>query len=165
MTPRSRPRDRAVANAPGSRFHRSALGRLDSCRSVRPYVNQPSEWPPRHLWPRRISREPDFGDALKSALSEISGRAALNCELPIPHADGDAVDPQRVNVIYSPADGTAPKVVPKDDRGGCDQGANGWQYTDSETRIRLCGPACDVVREDRGGRIDVVLGCPVRGPD
>ncbi len=106
-----------------------------------------------------------FADALSSALSAISGRAALSCELSMPRANGTDVDPMRVNVVYSPGDGGPPQLVLQDERFGCELGANGWQYADGQTKIRLCGPACDVARADAAGRLDVVLGCPVRGPD
>jgi hypothetical protein len=112
-----------------------------------------------------MTTQSSFADGLSSALSAISGRAALSCELPMPRSNGSEVDPMRVNVVYSPGNGSAPQLVLQDDRFGCEQGANGWQYADGQTKIRLCGPACEVVRADEAGRLDVVLGCPVRGPD
>jgi hypothetical protein len=104
-----------------------------------------------------------FDTALADALSQISGRA-LSCELSLPEGDDD-VDRQRVNVVYSPADGSAPVLIVQDDRAGCDDGANGWQYTADAKKIRLCGAACEAVRADHGARVDVVLGCLVRGPE
>ena len=47
----------------------------------------------------------------------------------------------------------------------CDAGADGWQYSEDMTKIRLCGAMCQRVREDQGGRVDVVIGCPSQGPD
>jgi hypothetical protein len=105
-----------------------------------------------------------FADGLSDALNAIALQTVQSCELSMPSGD-DEVDPTRVNVVYSPGDGSEPEVVPQDERERCDQGADGWQYTDEQTKIRLCGPACDAVRNDLGGRLDVVLGCPVRGPD
>jgi hypothetical protein len=106
-----------------------------------------------------------FDKALADALSQIAGRA-LSCELSLPtdHLDDD-VDRKRVNVVYSPADGSAPTLIVQDDRAGCDDGADGWQYTADAKKIRLCGAACERVRADRGARVDVVLGCLVRGPE
>jgi hypothetical protein len=105
-----------------------------------------------------------FADGLSSALTAIAVQTVQSCELSMPSGD-EEVDPTRVNVVYSPGDGSEPEVVPQDERTGCDQGADGWQYTDEQTKIRLCGPACDAVRADLDGRLDVVLGCPVQGPD
>jgi Mg-chelatase subunit ChlD len=108
-----------------------------------------------------MTRETDFGKALSTALRAIVGQA-LSCELPLPQsADGGAIDPARVNVIYSPSKGDA-AVVQQDVHAGCDAGANGWQYSTAMDRIRLCGSICDTVKADQGGRVDVVLGCPVQ---
>jgi hypothetical protein len=104
-----------------------------------------------------------FGPPLERALSEIAG-SRLDCELPLPSTDDGELDRERLNVVYSPADGSAPRLVPQDTRAGCASGADGWQYGEGGSLIRLCGPTCERVRADRGGRLDVVLGCPVRGP-
>jgi hypothetical protein len=108
----------------------------------------------------------DFADALGAALAEIAGQA-LTCTLPVPQprATDMQLDLERVNVIHSPSGGAAPRVVPQDTTRGCDDGADGWQYADGNREIRLCGASCEAVRADRGGRLDVVLGCPVQGPD
>lgn len=110
-----------------------------------------------------MSEELDLGAALSGALDQIVGRA-LSCELPLPTGT-EEVDRDRVNVVYSPASGTAPRVFPRDDTKGCNEGASGWQYAANGSSIRLCGSACEEARNDSGGRIDVVLGCPVQGPE
>ncbi len=109
-----------------------------------------------------MTTQAKFDQALADALTQIAGRA-LSCELPLPQPPSGTLDRTLVNVVYSPADGSDPRLILKDDR-PCDSGADGWQYAPDETNIRLCGPTCDSVRKDRGGRIDVVLGCPVRAP-
>lgn len=107
-----------------------------------------------------MTKQTKFDQALADALSQIAGRA-LSCELPVPKPSGMPFDPQLVNVVYSPADKSAPALIRKDER-SCDGGADGWQYADStHKKIRLCGPTCMTVRGDRGARVDVVLGCPV----
>jgi hypothetical protein len=98
---------------------------------------------------------------LQEALGEIAGRA-LSCELPLPDPGGGTIELERMNVIYSPADGSAPSVIQQDARHACSAGADGWQYAEGAAKILLCGPTCDRVRADRGGRLDVVLGCPVQ---
>jgi hypothetical protein len=108
-----------------------------------------------------MTRETDFGKALATALHAIVGQA-LSCELPVPQpADGGTLDPTRVNVVYSPSSGD-PMVVRQDTHAACDGGANGWQYTTAMDKIKLCGAICDTVKSDQGGRVDVVLGCPVQ---
>jgi hypothetical protein len=110
-----------------------------------------------------VTREPDLLTALQSAFTRIAGET-LTCELDLPHPDGGTVDLNLLNVVYTPHEGAA-RVIPQDNR-ACDGGAaDGWQYDSTRHQIRLCGRSCTTVRGDRGARIDVVLGCPVIGPD
>jgi hypothetical protein len=106
----------------------------------------------------------DFGASLGKALSDIVGQT-IQCQLDVPApADGMTFEPDRVNVVYSPSTGAA-EIIPQDTRAACDSGADGWQYNADQTKILLCGARCDRVRTDQGGRVDVVIGCPVQGPD
>jgi len=150
-----------VIGAPGSELARTVLSRL----ALAGGTARPECDPDLGDCHFDMTTQASFDTALSAALRAIAGRAVLSCELSMPRPDSGEVDPTRVNVIYSPADGSEPKVVPQDQRLGCDEGANGWQYADAQTKIRLCGPACEIVRGDRGARLDVVLGCPVRGPE
>lgn len=99
---------------------------------------------------------------LAKALEQVVGRA-LSCQLPLPQRTEDA-DRDKVNVVYSSSLGGPPRVIPRDDTKGCDDGANGWQYAADAKSVRLCGLACEDARKDAAGRIDVVVGCPVQGP-
>jgi hypothetical protein len=104
----------------------------------------------------------DLGAALSTALAAISGQA-ISCELDLPQPMSGKLDLTLVNVVYSPSDGSGPKVLPQDAHAACDMGANGWQYADNNQKIKLCGQTCDSVRFDAAARVDVVLGCPVQG--
>jgi hypothetical protein len=148
-----------VVGAPGSEPSRVMLSRLAVAGGTAP-EGCDAEAGECHF---DMTKEADFAAALSQALTEITGRAAT-CELPLPSSD-EALDLERLNVVYSPGDGSEPSVIAQDTRSACDAGANGWQYTEDGTSIRLCGPTCDTVRKDRGSRVDVVLGCPVKGPD
>lgn len=111
-----------------------------------------------------ISREDNLEAALQQALQSIAGQT-FTCELELPRpSDMSAVDLSLVNVVFTPQTGPA-LVIPQDLSSPCDEGANGWQFDPALQLIRLCGRSCSTVRSDRGGRIDVVLGCPVRNPD
>jgi hypothetical protein len=111
-----------------------------------------------------MTTQAKFDQALADALTKIAGRA-LSCELPMPIMENVKVDPKLVNVVYSPSDGSKPSLILKDDRSACDSGADGWQYAaDDPAKILLCGKACDMVRGNRGARVDVVLGCPFQIP-
>jgi hypothetical protein len=149
-----------VIGAPGSEPARRVLSQMAELGGTAP-ANCSVEQGTCHF---DMTRRPEFGVALSEALASIAGRT-LSCELPIPAAGSVEVDPRRLNVVYSPGDGRAPQVVLKDDRMPCDAGASGWQYSEDASRIRLCGSACDRVRQDAGARVDVVLGCQVRVPE
>lgn len=111
-----------------------------------------------------ISREADLVTALQRSLQSIAGQT-FTCELELPKpSDSSVVDLSLVNVVFTPHAGPA-QVIPQDLSAPCEDGSQGWQYDASQQQIRLCGRSCSTVRTDRGGRIDVVLGCPVRGPD
>jgi hypothetical protein len=150
-----------VIGAPGSEPARTVLSQIALAGGTAPSGCDP-EAGDCHF---DMTAQASFAEGLSSALSAIAGRAALGCELTMPRSPKGEFDPMRVNVVYSPGDGSAPYVVLQDPGPSCDQGANGWQYSDDQTKIRLCGQACDVARADGTGRLDVVLGCPVRGPD
>jgi hypothetical protein len=102
----------------------------------------------------------DLGAALSAALAKIAGQA-VTCELTVPKPDHGELDVKLVNVVYAPGGGGAPVLLRQDTRAPCEAGANGWQYADGNSKIRLCGDICNTVRSDAGARVDVVLGCPV----
>jgi hypothetical protein len=110
-----------------------------------------------------MTRQARFNtEALEEALGDIACRA-LSCELPVPDpGKGGSIQLAPLNVIYSPADGSQPRLIPQDARKSCDRGADGWQYSEGKEKILLCGPTCERIRADRGARLDVVLGCPVQ---
>jgi hypothetical protein len=148
-----------VIGAPGSEPARSVLSAIAKAGGTAP-ANCDVALGNCHF---DMTKQMKFDQALADALTQISGRA-LSCTLAVPHPRGMTIDPKLVNVVYSPANGNAPVLVSKDDR-DCENGANGWQYSDDMRKIRLCGPTCKTVRDDRGARVDVVLGCPVHAPE
>src|SRR6185295_12249048 len=62
-----------------------------------------------------LTKQTKFDQALADALSQLAGRTALSCELQVPKPGGMAIDPKLVNVVYSPADGSPPSLILKDD--------------------------------------------------
>lgn len=146
--------------APGSEGARSVLSQLALAGGTAPEGCDPA----RGDCHFDMTRKPDFGDALQAALDSIAVKT-IGCELPLPAPTSGEVDLERVNVIYSPGDASAPELVQQDTRATCDGGANGWQYAQDNASIQLCGDVCTRVRDDTEARVDVVLGCPVRGPE
>lgn len=101
-----------------------------------------------------MTERADFGVALTEALGTISG-LALSCDYAIPEPPGGAVlDPDRVNVLFSPRGGDA-ELIPKAQDGGC---ADGWQYSQDGTRVVLCESTCERVR-DSNGSLSLQFGC------
>jgi hypothetical protein len=114
-----------------------------------------------------MTRTSDFAKDLSSALEGITGKAAMTCEFDVPmSADGKEVDTNTVNVDYYKAgnttDPTAKVELYRDDTKPCDAGADGWQYIDNNTKIRLCGGLCDQVHADNSAKVIVSVGCAQR---
>lgn len=86
----------------------------------------------------------------------------LSCEFVLPPPkDGGTVDPSKVNVSFTPKGGTSSEVL-QDNNKPCDQGADGWQWDATKTKVLLCGATCDKVKADDGGKIDIVVGCQTK---
>lgn len=98
-----------------------------------------------------MTKSTNFGQDLKTTLAAISGTVG-SCELDVPAPPpGKKIDFGKVGVKVG---GTE---ITKDDSKPCDQGADGWQYAQNNTKILLCGSACAAAKS--GGKIEVVLGC------
>jgi len=149
-----------VIGVPGSELGRTVLSRLANAGGTGLARCVPEQGD-CHF---DVTREVDLRAGLQRALQSIAGQT-LTCELEVPEHDAaGTVDIQRLNVVFTPHEGNA-RVIPVSPSLPCDAGADGWQYDPTKRLIRLCGNSCTSVRNDRGGRIDVVLGCPVIGPD
>ncbi len=101
----------------------------------------------------------DFATALQANLQAISGQA-LSCEfdVPTPGPGEPPVDPTKVNVKYT--HGGTTEYILQDAQDPCDDASNaGWQYFDNNTKIVLCGAACDKVKNDPQASISIELGC------
>jgi hypothetical protein len=105
----------------------------------------------------------EWASLFDSLTAAIAIPMAIPCEYEIPEPpEGNELDYLRVNVLYTPGDGSAPQRFPyvgTDDGVDCTSG--GWYYDDAAapTRIILCPSTCDLVSGDTAGRVDVELGC------
>jgi Mg-chelatase subunit ChlD len=148
-----------VIGVPGSESARSALSRIAKNGGTAPDgcdVQQGN----CHFDMTMVA---DLGQALSKALTQIAGQT-LSCEVELPAPEQGTLDLKLINVVYTPHGGSDAILLYQDNHAGCDQGADGWQYAADNTKIRLCGPTCDNVRADPNARVEVVLGCPVQGP-
>jgi len=107
----------------------------------------------------------DAGDVTTSfveALNNITNRA-LACEYQLPAPpDGMKLDPEKVQVVYTPASGAAEEVPSVASFNGCANTPNGgWYYDDADrpSKITVCPCTCARLQ---AGRVDVRLGCKPR---
>jgi hypothetical protein len=158
-----------VIGAPGSEPSRGLLSKIAFLggTATRPDCDHDSADPaPGAACHFDMTATGDFAVDLTAALRSIGGRTAETCEFEIPHPeDAGAVVRSKVNVDYYKAGGTTDAdhvALYRDDTKACDGGAEGWQYTADQSKIRLCGSVCDEVRSDTQAKVIVSLGCEQR---
>jgi Mg-chelatase subunit ChlD len=99
--------------------------------------------------------------AFSQKMAEIRA-AALGCEVPIPDPpDNETLDPDFVNVNYTPGGvGMAQKLPKKDSKADCGAGG-GWYYDDPDepTKILFCPTTCDTIQADQAAKVQVGFGC------
>ncbi|MBK8996975.1 MAG: hypothetical protein IPM35_14675 [Myxococcales bacterium] len=104
--------------------------------------------------------ESDWSDIFNKVAEGIIDK--LSCEFVVPPPkDGGSIDPNKVNVSFTPTGGSAGEVL-QDNNNPCDQGADGWQWDATKTKVLLCGATCEKVKADDGGKIDIVVGCQTK---
>ena len=97
---------------------------------------------------------------LSAALASIRNTTALDCTYTIPPAPaGKTFVPKEVNIEYTNGAGAVTQVGPVAKDADCAT-APGWQYSKDLKQINLCGKTCSDVKADKGGKIQVLFGCP-----
>ncbi|MEY2937015.1 MAG: hypothetical protein RL033_7764 [Pseudomonadota bacterium] len=140
-----------VIGSPGSEGARSSLSRMaEAGGTARPGCS--------HDGPNYchfdMTRETDLAAGLATALEAITG-VALGCRYEVPQIrDGVALDPGKVNVLFTPPGGTQ-ELLQRSDQASCSEG---WQYSQNNTQIELCSSTCDRVRNSNGG-LTLEFGC------
>jgi hypothetical protein len=102
----------------------------------------------------------DFKTELSKYLAAINSQA-LACEfdVPKPLPGQPNVDYSKVNVEYASGSG-APSTIPQDNSKPCDSPDNlGWQYAQGNTKVVLCGAACEKVKADPQAKVTIEMGC------
>lgn len=103
----------------------------------------------------------DHDDAVKSledALRRVANSPSL-CEFDFPvAADGSALDPEKVNVQFTPQGSAGSEVVYQTDGAASCAKEPGWYYDDPEnpTKIEVCPSLCG---NFGGGSVSIVVGC------
>jgi hypothetical protein len=97
---------------------------------------------------------------LSAALASIRSTTALDCTYTIPPPPaGKVFVENEVNIEYTNGAGTVTKVGPTEKDADCST-APGWQYSSDRKQVNLCGQTCTDVKADKGGKIQVLFGCP-----
>ncbi len=103
------------------------------------------------------------GNAQQQFLSALDAarRLAIPCDFAIPDQSG--LDPAQTNVVYAPAGAPQQQFLFVGDVTGCSKAStNGWYFDNptAPTKVILCDAACDMVKADDRGQVNVVFGCP-----
>jgi hypothetical protein len=102
---------------------------------------------------------------LAAALKAIQ-TTTLACVFAMPEAQGlDPIDPELVNLTYTPSGAAEITIGKVDGAGQCDAaGGWGWFYDDpvKPNVIQLCPALCEKVQGDPDGKIQIVLGCETK---
>jgi hypothetical protein len=103
------------------------------------------------------------GNAQQQFLAALDAarKSAIPCNFAIPQGSG--VDPAETNVEYAPASAPAQNFLYVGDSTGCVRApTDGWYFDDATapTQVILCDAACDMVKADDRGQVNVVFGCP-----
>lgn len=141
-----------VIGSPGSEDTRSVLSQLASAGGT-------AREPCRNAGPDfchfDMTTQADLASALSDALAEITTNIK-SCEYPIPAPPaGQVLDPDRVNVLYTPEGGST-ETLPRDP--SLNDCTDGWQYSSDAQSINLCGDAC-ARAQNEGGSVEILFGC------
>jgi Mg-chelatase subunit ChlD len=142
-----------VIGSPGSEQTRDVLSRLaseggtarDGCSDAGPEYC--------HF---DMTTEPDLAKGLARALEQI-GTNLRSCAYPIPAPPaGQALDPELVNVLYTPEGADTETIARDPSNHDCSEG---WQYSADGQNIVLCGQVCERVRAEPNATVEVLFGC------
>jgi len=98
---------------------------------------------------------------LVDALNHIRG-STVACDFVVPsEVDGQPVNPDLVNVVYTPPGGDPVLVGQVAGEGACTPDKGGWYYDnpDSPTRLTFCDSTCAAMQSELGAKVDILLGC------
>jgi Mg-chelatase subunit ChlD len=103
------------------------------------------------------------GNAQQQFLAALDAarQTAIPCDFAIPAGSG--VDPAATNVVYAPVGAPEQQFVFVSDAAGCAQApTDGWYFDNivTPTEVILCDAACNMVKADDRGQVNVVFGCP-----
>jgi hypothetical protein len=101
-----------------------------------------------------------FAPVFNEIGSTIAAQVACELGIPLP-GKGTTLDREHVNVNLTSSTGQVTPVL-QDNTAACDQGADGWQFSEDDKTVILCGATCDTVRNDPGSKVTIEFGCSTR---
>jgi len=99
--------------------------------------------------------------ALNSIRTKVAVGTPLPCQWKIPAPpDGQTFDPNKVNVRYTPQNGT-PQDFGYVNQADCARASNAWYFDDPNkpTQVLVCPTTCDMLKASTGSQVDVSFGC------
>ncbi len=88
---------------------------------------------------------------------------AIACDFAMPSLEAGVIDPSQVVLEYVPGTGTDAGIpIPHlSGASACNPIADGWYYDDNlnPTKILLCDPTCNSIRQDPHAKINLTFGC------
>jgi hypothetical protein len=101
----------------------------------------------------------DWSPLFAELVDEVVSGAPVPCDLAIPQPKTGVLDPNLVNVLFTPPGATQGVPIPRTS-GAANCGSSGWHYDNpaQPSRIVLCPNSCaDVTKA--GGTLDIAFGC------
>ncbi len=97
----------------------------------------------------------DIKQEFVDAMNKIRGQLA-SCEFTLEVPDGAMLDPTKVNVVFTAADGSQ-TYIPQDPN-------SGWTYDNANmpTKVVLNGSSCAQTKHDPRAKVSIQLGCTTR---
>ncbi|MEZ4373372.1 MAG: vWA domain-containing protein [Polyangiaceae bacterium] len=110
-----------------------------------------------------LSYDVGNGDPLAfiDALKQIQ-KSAIGCTFNMPTPASGILDPNAVDVIYTPGSGSSQTLTRVTDQSQCGTApGQGWYYDNNTTptQIILCDDVCTTIQADQSAKIDVEIRC------
>ena len=104
-----------------------------------------------------MTTEPDLASGLAEALEQITSQVR-SCAYPIPlPPQGEALDPELVNVLYTPGNETESETIAR--AASSQDCTEGWQYASDGLSVVLCSDTCARAQADAKSRVEILFGC------
>jgi len=103
----------------------------------------------------------DWDPIFMAVAEAVSVGIPLPCTYDIPPPpEGETLDPNGVNFVYTPTGGS-PTTIPRVDNAAACGAGDGWYYDDpaDPTQIIVCANTCTTLGGDADGHVDIQFGC------